>query len=382
MKKIKTYNMRVSIELGEDKKLSGNDLFNLLEYIKNHGSITSAAQKLDVSYRYAWGLIRDAEKTMGLKLVEKKVGGHSGGGTFLTDEGRKILLKYKKFKNEVDGNLHQFILNTADVSTVEENHKSYNKHVLLASTMEPVETGLLDILEQVFFEDTGILVKHIAVGSGRALQIAKEGRVDMTLSHAPNLEEEFIKNGYGKLKVPVMSNNYVIVGPFSDNDDLGAFNDYLSPQEAFIKIAQLKVPFISRNDMSGTHLKELEIWQKAGIKPTGEWYIKSSGIMGNLSILQLAMKKNAYTIVDYATFLMAEAKDKLKIICGRDKSGKVYQDLNNIFSLTVVNPSYMPHVYYDEATKFAKWLKGEKAQEIIQNFGTVNYGEPLFSSLD
>lgn len=379
MKKIKTYNMRVSIELGEDKKLSGNDLFNLLDYIKNHGSITSAAQKLDVSYRYAWGLIRDAEKTMGLKLVEKKVGGHSGGGTFLTDEGRKILLKYKKFKNEVDGNLHQFILNTADVSTVEENHKSYNKHVLLASTMEPVETGLLDILEQVFFEDTGILVKHIAVGSGRALQIAKEGRVDMALSHAPKLEEEFMKNGYGKLKAPVMSNNYVIVGPFSDTD---AFDDYLSPPEAFKKITQLKAPFISRNDMSGTHLKELEIWQKAGIKPTGEWYIKSSGIMGNLSILQLAMKKNAYTIVDYATFLMAEAKDKLKIICGRDDSGKAYQDLKNIFSLTVVSPSYMPHVYYDEATKFAKWLKGEKAQEIIQNFGTVNYGEPLFSGLD
>ena len=388
MEKEKYPNMRISIELGEEKRLSGRALFDLLEYIDLHGSISKAADELEISYRYAWGLLKDAEKTMDAKLINKKKGGPSGGGTHLTEEGKNLLKKYKTLKNEIDIQMKKIFQNTGDTvegflhyEELSAPSQKKTKHVLLASTMELVETGLLDALEQAFFQETGIMVKHIAVGSGRALEIAKEGRVDMVFSHAPELENQFIKEGFGKFKKPVMTNNYVIVGPkcnpITNNNSLVN----LHPIDAFRKIAENKALFISRNDMSGTHLKEQEIWKAAGIIPEGQWYFRSSGLMGNLSVLQLAIEKNAYTIVDYATFLLAGAKEKMSVISDGSQSNDSLSWLENTFSLIVVNPYFMPEMHFQEASIFADWITKDSTKNIIANFGIYNYGEPLFNIL-
>ncbi len=381
MDKEKYPNMKISIELGEDKRLSGRDLFDLLKYIDIHGSINKAASELGISYRYSWGLLKDAEKAMNTKLVDRQKGGPSGGGTHLTEEGKKLLQKYKTLNDEIDAQVKKIFQN-ADKDHEDSDSfatEKSNKYLLLASTRELVETGLLDVLEQAFFQETGIMVKHIAAGSGRALEIAKEGRVDMVLSHAPDLEDQFIKDGFGKFKKPIMTNNYIIVGPkynhFTNNND----SVDIHPIDAFKKIAKDQVLFISRNDMSGTHLKEQELWEAAGITPEGQWYFCSSGLMGNLSVLQLAIEKNAYTLIDRATFLMAGAKDKMSIISDGTENNKGSSYLENIFSLILVNPSFMPKVHFQEASVFADWLTKDNTKNIIANFGIHTYGEPLFS---
>lgn len=387
MKKKSMPNLRVSIELGEEKSLSGTHLFSLLENIMVHGSISRAASIMGLSYRYSWGLIRDAEETMGIKLVAKKVGGSTGGGTFLTSEGKNLLANYKGFKNEVDSQLQSFLNKQSQESGTDKKESAFislNKQLIIASTIEPVETGLLDVLEQAFFQDTGIVLRHIALGSGRALELAKEGRADMVLSHAPELEEEFIAQGYGLRRIPVMANNYVIVGPkvCSKLDGKDLMNiEHKSPVEVFKKIAKSAAPFISRNDLSGTHLKELKIWKTAGVEPKGDWYIKASGMMGNLGVLRLAVAKNAWAIVDYATFLLADIKDTMAILCDKDINGTVHEELVNVFSLILVNPDAVPHVHFNEASIFADWIKKENAESIISNFGVINYGEPLFSTI-
>ena len=376
MKRKSMPNLRVSVELGEEKSLSGTHLFSILDNIMLYGSISRAAAITGLSYRYSWGLIRDAEETMGIKLVEKKVGGSTGGGTFLTSEGKNLLANYKGFKNEVDSQLQSFLNKQSQESDTDKKDSasaSLNKQLIIASTIEPVETGLLDVLEQAFFQDTGIVLRHIALGSGRALELAKEGRADMVLTHAPELEEEFIAQGYGLKKIPVMANNYVIVGPKAIQN--------ISPVEVFKQIAKSAVPFVSRNDLSGTHLKELEIWKAAGIEPKGDWYIETSGLMGNLGVLKMAVGKNACSIVDYATFLVSDAKDKMIIISDKDNNGVVHEELINVFSLILVNPEVISRVHFKEASIFADWIRKENAKSIISSFGVINFGEPLFSAI-
>ncbi len=380
MGKPDAHNMELFIEIGSKKRISGNNLFLMLENINKHGSISKAASLMGVSYRYLWGLLREAEKTLGVQLVEKKAGGHSGGGSLLTSEGIDILLRYKIFKNEADSQLQRFIANTASSRQGGADSAATEglECIILASTVEAAETGLLDVLEQAFYQDTGILVRHIAVGSGRALQIAKEGRVDVVLTHAPDLEDGFLEEGFGQRRIPVMSNHYLIVGPKGLPEN---FEDYMNPVETFKEIADSKFLFVSRNDLSGTHLKELEIWKAAGICPTDDWYLKESSTMGNLGVLYQAMEKKAYTIIDYATFLMADAERKMSIACYKDRQGRVYSELTNILSLILLNPSRLPHVRFKEAIRFADWIKGEKANDIISNFGTSHYGEAFFANV-
>ena len=143
-------------------------------------------------------------------------------GASLSKEGRELLDEYRTFKQEVDTQLKLFIERAASgkqaVSFDDTAAKSVSgeRHLLLASTMEPVETGLLDLLEGAFFQATGVLIRHIALGSGRALEIARKGRVDMALTHAPEMEKEFMAEGWGKTRIPVMANDFVLVGPDLD----------------------------------------------------------------------------------------------------------------------------------------------------------------------
>lgn len=407
---------KVSIELEGEKKLSGDDLFALLDQVERTGSISRAASHVGVSYRYAWGLLQKAEDALGLKLVDKQAGGTAGGGTFLTREGRDLLMQYRAFRSEIIGQMQRYlpaagseegqpefrgkevdseesgkmqqaeeIRNSKDSRAPEEYRGHQESHLILASTMEPVETGLLDVLEQAFYHHSGILVRHIAAGSGRALEIGRAGRADMVLSHAPELEDQFMQDGWGALKIHIMSNHFVLVGPALDPAGIGFLackgndsSDVGEVVQAFQKIAGEKAAFVSRGDRSGTHLRELQIWSSAGIEPEGGWYVQSTGLVGNLGILRLAQEKQAYTLVDRASYILSRLA--LSVFLQRDDQKESHPELTNRFSLILVNPEQVPSVRFEEALKFARWLQGNKARRIIQHFGLENFNTPLFST--
>jgi tungstate transport system substrate-binding protein len=246
-----------------------------------------------------------------------------------------------------------------------------NKFILLSSTIGPIDAGIVDLLENEFEKETGIRVRHVGAGTGAALDIAKQGNVDLVLVHAKSLEEKFVNEGFGTERISLMYNDFVIVGPPNDPAGIKGMN---SATDALKKISETKVPFISRGDKSGTHVAEVELWKKAGLKPSGSWYvIYEKGAMGNVPTLRYTDEKNAYTVIDRATYLTLKDQIKLAILVEKDEA------LLNYMSLIPVNPEKFPKANYEGAMVFVRWLTSpEKGQKIIRDFGKDKYGSPLF----
>ena len=246
-----------------------------------------------------------------------------------------------------------------------------NKFILLSSTIGPIDAGIVGLLEDEFEKETGIRVRHVGAGTGAALDIARQGNVDLVLVHAKSLEEKFINEGFGTERIDLMYNDFVIVGPA--NDPAG-INGMKLATEALKQISEKKATFISRGDKSGTHVAEMQLWEKAGIKPSGSWYVVyEKGTMGNVPTLRYTDEKNAYTVIDRATYLTLKGQIKLDILVEKDEA------LLNYMTLIPVNPKKFPRVNYEDATVFIKWLTSpEKGQRIIRDFGKDKYGSPLF----
>ncbi len=182
-----------------------------------------------------------------------------------------------------------------DVGEVEENVDSVEENdvvengveeetggrIILATTTSTQDSGLLDYILPIFEEETGIEVDVIAVGTGKALQMGRDGDADILLVHAKESEEEFVAEGYGKVRKDVMYNDFILVGPKEDPLNLkeNSPNDIL---EGLKTIAKNEYTFISRGDDSGTHKKELSIWKEAQIEPAGEWYLEAGSGMGDV----------------------------------------------------------------------------------------------------
>jgi len=246
-----------------------------------------------------------------------------------------------------------------------------SKFILLSSTIGPIDAGIVGLLEDEFEKETGIRVRHVGSGTGAALNIARKGNVDLVLVHAKSLEEKFVQEGFGTERIDLMYNDFIIVGP--SNDPAGIKGVKLAI-EALKKISEKKVTFISRGDKSGTHVSEMELWGKAGIKPSGSWYvIYEKGAMGNVPTLRYTDEKNAYTVIDRATYLTLKGQIKLDILVEKDEA------LLNYMTLIPVNPQKFPRVNYEDAMVFVKWLTSpKKGQRIIKDFGKDKYGSPLF----
>jgi tungstate transport system substrate-binding protein len=246
-----------------------------------------------------------------------------------------------------------------------------SKFILLSSTIGPIDAGIVGLLEDEFEKETGIRVRHVGSGTGAALDIARKGNVDLVLVHAKSLEEKFVNEGYGTERIALMYNDFVIVGP--SNDPAGIKGMKLATK-ALKKISEKKVTFISRGDKSGTHVSEMELWGKAGIKPSGSWYvIYEKGAMGNVPTLRYTDEKNAYTVIDRATYLTLKNEIKLAILVEKDEA------LLNYMTLIPVNPQKFPKVNYGDVMVFVKWLTSPgKGQKIIRDFGKEKYGSSLF----
>jgi tungstate transport system substrate-binding protein len=245
------------------------------------------------------------------------------------------------------------------------------KDVILATTTSTADTGLLDVLIPIFEEDTGYKVKPIAVGTGQALSMGKEGEADVLLVHAPASEIEVVESGAAINRQLVMHNDFVVCGPASDPAGIKG----LTAAEAFAAIAESKSLFLSRGDDSGTHKKELAIWDAAGVTLPGPndgatWYQETGSGMG--TTLTQASEKQAYLLTDRGTYLSMKNTLELDILSEGDK------DLLNIYHVMQVNPDKFNNVNGDGGKAFVEFMVSEKVQKIISEFGVDKYGAPLF----
>jgi tungstate transport system substrate-binding protein len=243
--------------------------------------------------------------------------------------------------------------------------------LLLSSTIGPVDAGIVGALEDRFEKDTGIRVRHVGAGTGAALNIARQGSVDLVMVHAKSLEEKFVAEGYGTERIPLMYNDFVIVGPAADP---AGIKGMASATAALKAIAAKNAPFISRGDKSGTHVAEMELWTKAWIQPAGAWYqVYARGAEGNAPTLKYTDEKGAYTVIDRATYLSLKEKIAIGILVEGD------QALLNYISLIPVNPKKIARVNAKDTQTFVRWLTApDKGQAIIRDFGREKYGAPLF----
>jgi tungstate transport system substrate-binding protein len=246
-----------------------------------------------------------------------------------------------------------------------------DKFIFLSSTIGPVDSGIVGVLEDQFEKDTGIRVRHVGAGTGAALDIARKCEIDLVMVHAKSLEEKFIADGFGTERIPLMYNDFVIVGPPADPAGIKGTK---TAAEALKKIMDSNSLFISRGDKSGTHIAEMELWGKAGIKPSGSWYaVYEKGAEGNAATLRYTDEKAAYTVIDRATYLSLKDQIKLGILVEGDEA------LLNFISLIQVNPAKCPKVNATDTKVFITWLTSpSKGQLIIRDFGKDKFGSPLF----
>ncbi len=241
------------------------------------------------------------------------------------------------------------------------------KEIILSTTTSTYDSGLLDELIPVFEKKYKISVKPIAVGTGEALGMGERGEVDIVLVHARSAEDKFLEEGYGVNRKDVMHNDFVIIGPEEDPAEIKG-NENVT--EAFKKMSEKQMLFLSRGDDSGTHKKEIKIWEEAGIEPKGDWYLEAG--QGMAGTIMIANEKNAYTLTDRGTYLSLQKNIQLKILFEGDPL------LLNSYGIIAVNPNKYSHVNYEGAIKFIDFITSKEGQEIIKNFGIGKYGQPLF----
>ncbi len=245
--------------------------------------------------------------------------------------------------------------------------ESDRSQLILATTTSVLDSGLLDELIPRFEREFPYRVKSVAVGSGAALLMARQGEADVALTHEPVAEREFMEAGNGESIVEVMYNDFILVGP---PEDPAGVKGMTNAAEAFTRIAERSQPFLSRGDASGTNSMELSVWAQAGIQPSGSWYSASGQGMGYT--LRIAEEDRAYTLTDRATFIVLDSALDLEVMVEGDPA------LTNRYSVTVVNPDKFPKVNVAGARDFASFLERRDTQEFIADFGWDRYHQHLF----
>lgn len=236
---------------------------------------------------------------------------------------------------------------------------SATERITLASTTSTENSGLFSWLLPKFQAVTGIEVRVISVGTGQALRLGQNGDADILLTHARAQEEKFVSQGWGKQRLPLMYNDFVIVGPSSDPAGVSTAP---TAAEAMQKIAAAALPFASRGDDSGTHAKELTLWLSADLQagPDQSWYREMGAGMG--ATLNAAAAMRAYTLVDRATWLSFGNRGDLKVLVQGDPV------LFNQYAVILPNPDRHPHLQIEAAGKLAEWLLGPGGQTAIEQF--------------
>jgi tungstate transport system substrate-binding protein len=239
--------------------------------------------------------------------------------------------------------------------------------ITLASTTSTLDSGFFEVFIPAFEKKFGCQVRVIAVGTGQAIRLGRDGNADVLLVHDRESEDKFVADGFGVERLDVMHNDFFVVGPKADPAGIRG----LKAVAAFRKIAAGASAFVSRGDDSGTHKKELRLWQAAGVKPGAGRYVESG--TGMEATLRIANEKGYYTLVDRATWLSHKKEiDGLGILVEGDP------ELYNPYSVIVVSPAKFPWLNFKLATRFAEFIRSAEGQAIIRDFGKAKFGAPLF----
>ncbi len=241
------------------------------------------------------------------------------------------------------------------------------QELVLATTTSTYDSGLLDAILPDFEQKTGIKVDVVAVGTGQALKLGQSKDADALLVHAKSREEQFVADGYAPFRKDVMYNDFVILGPSADP---AGIKGVTSAADAFRKIADARATFVSRGDNSGTHMKEMAIWQAAGVEPAGDWYESAGQGMG--AVLTMANEQQAYTLSDRATYLSRRDGLDLDILVEGDPM---------LFNQYGVLPIAQDEAHQDKfaaAMAFVDWITSPETQQLIAEFGKEQYGQQLF----
>ncbi len=236
----------------------------------------------------------------------------------------------------------------------------------MAVTTSFYNSGLSDVLLPAVKAELELNVELIVVGTGQALRLGEAGDVDAILVHARVAEDRFLEAGFGTHRREIMYNDFVFVGPMEDPAGIA---DAGSAATALQAIARIQAPFVSRGDDSGTHKKELALWDASSTAPEGAWYRAAGSGMG--ATLNVASGMNAYTFTDRASWLNFGNKASLGLLYAGDPA------LFNQYAYIPVNPARWPHVRHDLALAFEGWLTSDTAKGLIN--GYVLNGEQLFT---
>lgn len=227
----------------------------------------------------------------------------------------------------------------------------------MSTTTSTDNSGLLNFLLPPFEQQYGIKVQVIAVGTGKALELAKNGDVDVTLVHARPSEDKFVAEGHGVNRRDVMYNDFIIVGPAADPAGIKGSKDVLA---ALKKIVDSKAKFISRGDNSGTDQMEKAYWKQIGAKPEGSAYVSAGLGMGE--VLTMAGEMGGYTLTDRATYSAYKAKTGLAIEVEGDPK------MFNPYGIIAVNPAKYKDINYKGAMQLIEWITSDAGQKRIADF--------------
>jgi len=244
--------------------------------------------------------------------------------------------------------------------------------LLLVTTTSVRDSGLLSALTPAFQERTGIRAQVVAVGSGAALRMGRDGDADVLLTHAPEGEDALVASGAASSREPVMENYFVIAGP---PEDPAGVRDASSPADAMRRIADATAPFVSRGDDSGTHRREVALFEEAGLDPADGWsgFARSGAGMGQT--LEVAGERRAYVLSDIGTFLAFRERIELESLSQPAPS------LRNVYSVVRVNPDRLDPVRAERAEKFEAFMLDAETQQMIAEFGRERFGRSLFRPL-
>lgn len=239
--------------------------------------------------------------------------------------------------------------------------------ITVASTTSTEQSGLFAYLLPRFKQASGIDVRVVALGTGQALDVGRRGDADVVFVHDQAAEEKFVADGFGVKRVPVMYNDFVLIGP-GDDPAKAAGKDIVAGLKA---VFNARSPFVSRGDKSGTHAAELRFWKMANLDPSAEkasWYRDTGSGMG--PALNTAAAMNAYILADRGTWLSFKNRQNLKVLVEGDAR------LFNQYGVMLVNPAKHSHVKKDAGQKFIDWLVSAEGQTAIAGYQIE--GQQLF----
>jgi tungstate transport system substrate-binding protein len=242
------------------------------------------------------------------------------------------------------------------------------RFITVASTTSTEQSGLFGHILPIFEKSSGIQVRVVALGTGQALDLARRGDADVVFVHARSAEEQFLKEGHGVKRFPVMYNDFVLIGPAADPAGIAGGKDTL---DALRKIKNAGAPFVSRGDRSGTHIAEIDLWKMAGVDighKKGPWYRETGQGMG--PALNTASSMRAYILADRGTWLAFKNRGDLTILVEGDKR------LMNQYGVMLVNPATHPTVKREDGQAFIDWIISPDGQNAIAEYQIG--GEQLF----